>query len=514
MDYTQVRYKPEHFDVDAERALLSAVLSRPDFLDDIATSLKAEHFSAETHQVIYSTLLALFRAGKGIDAVTIKSRLQGKGNLERAGGEEYLLQLYTSRAVTRNITDYADIIRDKAVQRFIIDATSDVQAQLMSGEPVDTNGLLSRFGTEITTILETSVGHSPKQAGEGVDELWIELMRRYESGDPVYGLRSGISERLDYITGGLQGTDLVILAAESSVGKTSFGLQLASNIARGGGKVLYFSLEMSRPQLQIRLASQIGGLNAQEIQSGQFNVDPAEIKKHFDALKNISIVVDDRASLNVEMIYNEARVMKRKFGLDMIVVDYIGLLDGKNPSDEEYKIVTQASKQLKGIARAFDIPVIVLSQLNRVGNKQDERPTKSRLRSSGALEQDADMVWFLWHENPETPMERKYNATKPVTLIVEKQRRGPTEDIKLIFTKATTSFEEAPDEDFFGPDDEIMAPLTKPSKRDMLDAAMQVAANAQNQSQVPEEIDVVKNAQRQLFAITGNELRENAELHG
>src|SRR6202166_758191 len=407
--------KPLPNNLDAERSVLGAVILDNHALNAAIENLKPEDFFLEQHRRGFNQMIALGESQQAIDLVTLTESLHRVGELESSGGAPYLAALADGMPRVSNVEHYARIVREKALLRNLIHATHNIQQRALEGED----------GAD--TILDN--------AESSIFAIYTEL---------------------DKLLSGLQPSELLILAARPSQGKTALALNFAENIAiRAGQPVAFFSLEMSKESLLQRLVASVAQIDAHKFRSGHLSRE--DWRRMTEALGTISsapLWIDDAGSTSVLEIGAKARRLKRDKGLAMVVVDYLQLITGRGRFNNRQEEVSSISRGLKGLAKELQLPVLVLSQLTRAPEREERGPQLSDLRESGAIEQDADVVMFIyrphWAKMEASPEERDQAEIQ-----VAKQRNGPTDKVRFVFRSRLTRFEEAAPDAFsqFAPDD-------------------------------------------------------------
>jgi replicative DNA helicase len=429
---------PPHND-DAEKSVLGSVLLDKDALYEVLEILRPEDFYNEMHKEIYSAVIELYRKSQPVDILTVSEELKKRKSLEMVGGRSYIALLSTVVPSTSNAGEYAKIIGEKAILRKLIGTASDIiekgyQEKMASADVLD----FAERG-----IFEIAQSRQTKDFALIKDVLWDNIARIDEMSKldgNITGLTTGFID-LDARTSGMQKSDLIMLAARPAMGKTAFALNIAQQAAiRGKAKVLIFSLEMSRDQLGQRMLSMESRIEMQKLKTGNLErKDWDQIHIALDTLSKTSIYIDDSPGITAMEIKNKCRRLKAEKGLDLIVIDYLQLMSVEGRSESRQQEITTLSRFLKLLAREMDCPVIVLSQLSRAPEqRQDHRPILSDLRESGSIEQDADIVMFLYRDeyyNPET-------TDKPniCEVNIAKQRSGPTGTVELTWLGKYTRF--------------------------------------------------------------------------
>ena len=429
---------PPHSD-DAERSVLGSVMQSKEALFDVLELLTPEDFYSEINKEIFSAVRELNKESSPVDALTVSEELKKRKTLEMVGGRTYVASLTTMAPSTANASAYAKIIKENAILRRLIAVSSDIVDKSYQ-KKTDAAHVLDYAEQGIFDIARLN---QKKDFTPLKDIVWTnmdEIDRMAGIDGSLTGLTTGFAD-LDARTSGLQKSDLIILAARPSMGKTAFVLNIAQNAAiKGGAKVLIFSLEMSKEQLGQRLLSIASCVELSKLKTGDLSRgDWEDLNIAIDRLSNAEIYIDDTPGISVMEMKNKCRRLKAEKGLDLVIVDYLQLMSFEGKSEGRQQEVSTLSRLLKQLAREMECPVIVLSQLSRaVEQRMDHRPQLSDLRESGAIEQDADIVMFLYRDeyyNPET-------TEKPNTceVIIAKQRNGPTGSLDLAWLGKYTKF--------------------------------------------------------------------------
>src|SRR5271167_19000 len=448
--------KPLPSNLDAERSVLGAVLLDNNALNAAIENLRPEDFFLDQHRRVFTQMIALAEAQQAIDLITLTEELHRRGDLEAAGGAPYLASLADGMPKVSNIEHYARIVKEKALLRNLIHASHNIQQRAFEGED-GADMILDNAESSIFLLAEDRVKAGLIPVKDIVRDNFERLEKIFKEGKSITGIPTGYVE-LDKLTSGLQPSELLILAARPSQGKTALALNLAENISiRAGMPVAVFSLEMSKESLLQRLVASVAQIDAHKFRSGHLSRD--DWRKMTEVLGSISqapLWIDDAGSTSVLEIGAKARRLKRDKGLSLLVVDYLQLITGRGRFSSRQEEVSSISRGLKGLAKELQIPVLVLSQLTRAPEREERGPVLSDLRESGAIEQDADVVMFIYRPNwsnfNATPEERDQ-----ADIIVAKQRNGPTDKVKFVFRSRLTRFEEAAPDAFsqFGPPDEM-----------------------------------------------------------
>jgi replicative DNA helicase len=436
--------RPLPHNIEAERSILGAVLLDNHALNPAVERLRTEDFFLSQHRHIYECMIQLGERREAIDTVTLMEHLSRSGRLESAGGVAYLSQLADGLPRVTNVEHYARIVKEKAVLRSLIHSAAAIQEQaLAAGDEADV--ILDRAESAIFQIAEDRVRAGLIGIKDLVKDGFERLEKIFSEGRRITGLATGYAG-LDNETAGLQPSELIILAARPSMGKTALALNIAGNIAlRQKQPVAIFSLEMSKESLLLRLLASESRVDAHKFRTGHMNrEDWGKITGTLASLGEAPIWIDDSASSTVLEMGAKARRLMRDRGLSLMIVDYLQLAVPTNTGRQSNRQeeVSGMSRALKGLAKELKIPIIVLSQLTRAPEREDRKPQLADLRESGAIEQDADVVLFINRPNfykTDLPEEDRAKAE----LIIAKQRNGPTGTLNFVFLGRHTRFEEA-----------------------------------------------------------------------
>ncbi len=473
-DYAGVRSLPHAS--EAERAVLALVLRDNNHLDEMDVTLVKDDFYESGHAAIFGQVQRLLGEGKKADHVTVGNALADAGELDLAGGKDYLIDLDSLADITSNFAEYVRVVRDKSTLRTLMARTETIRSMAHRPGEASCDKILDEAERLVFAVSDDyrnnrrdamrKIAEEVPRISERIDELYDRVK---DGGSPITGLRTGFG-LLDLLTSGLQASDLIILAARPSIGKTAFALDLIRNVCKGkheGGArpgCALFSLEMASDQITQRMLGMEGGIDQHKLRSGRMTSsgDWERFARAQLEIKDWPMWVDDTALLSVLELRSRVRRVKRVMEsegveLGMVVVDYLQLMepDGGSRDDNRVAEVSKISRGLKTLARELKVPVIALSQLSRaIENRQVQRPQLSDLRESGAIEQDADLIMFLARESkpqdgPGGPPPKK----EVIELIVGKHRNGPTGTIKYEFSKEFTHFEELPDGSGYDPED-------------------------------------------------------------
>jgi len=431
--------------LDAEKAVLGGVFLRNSIFHTLVDIIQEDDFYSPAHRVIYQAFLDLYRQNAPIDLVTVAEQLQKHGKLEEVGGAVYLTSLTESVASAANALSYATIVREKAVRRQLIQESAGIISSAFESEH-ETETLLDQAEQSIFAISESRVKTGFKSSKELVHRVFEHLETRFEQRELITGVPTGY-HKFDEITAGLQRTDLVIVAGRPSMGKTAFGLNVVmrSAIVHGVPSAV-FSLEMSMEQLMMRMLCAWGKVDLTRMRSGFLkDEDWARLYQAAEALAQAPIYIDDTPSLEPMELRARCRRLKGEKGLGLVVVDYLQLMHVGQRKDSREQEISHISRNLKALAKEVDVPVVALAQLNRkVEERTNKRPMLSDLRESGAIEQDADLIVFLYRD--EVYNTREDNPNKGIAeIVVGKQRNGPVGTAKLSYISSCTAFENLAD---------------------------------------------------------------------
>jgi replicative DNA helicase len=428
--------------LEAEQSVLGSVLIDRDAIVEVAEFLRAEDFYRQANGLVYAAMLELFERREPIDIVTVAETLERKEELDAVGGRSYLSSLSNQTPTAVHAVQYARIVERKAVLRNLIAAAGKI-AGIGYEDPAEIQEAIDRAETELFSVSERRVhaGFSPLRSllHEAFDRLDYLHSHRGE----ISGIRSGFAE-LDAMTTGLQKSDLIIVAARPSVGKTSLALNMAEHAAvRDGKSVGVFSLEMSKEQLVLRLLSSVGDIDSQRLRTGFLeDMDFNRVANAMTSLSEARIYIDDTPNISTMELRTKARRLQAEAGLDLVIVDYLQLMQASTASRDANRVqeVSEISRGLKALARELSVPVIALSQLSRQPEmRESKEPRLSDLRESGAIEQDADLVMFLWREK-DRGQDDEVSDVEEINLHLAKHRNGPTGRVKLMFKKHQTRF--------------------------------------------------------------------------
>lgn len=434
-----VRIPPQ--DIEAEKALLGSIMVRPIGVHDIMDTIRPETFYVEKHGMIYKEMLDLINKGEPIDLVSMTTKLRERKLLDIIGGVDYLNEIVGIVPASTNITHYADIVAKKSSLRNLISAGDDISEMgYQEGEEIE--DILDQAEKKVLDVTNNS-GRVKKfvTARDILPETYETIQRLADNKHELRGVPSGY-KKLDDLLGGFQKSDLVILAARPSMGKTSFALDIARKAALTHNVTVgIFSLEMSALSLMDRMLSSEANVDSWKMRTGNLREqDWLDLTDAMSRLQKAPILIDDQPGNSILKMRSIARRMKMEHGLGMIIIDYLQLITTAKNYDSMVNQVTEISRSLKGLARELNVPVIALSQLNRSVETRGGRPRLSDLRDSGSIEQDADVVMFIHRD--------KEDQSQIAEILIEKHRNGPTGMVELVFDGSKTTFIEVEKRDF------------------------------------------------------------------
>ncbi len=421
--------------IDAEKALLGAIILKPDVMHDISVTIYPESFYADKHSEIYRAIYAIFSKGDPIDTVSVVTKLKDFGQLDRVGGPAYVTELIETVPAAGNAGYYAEQVLNKSTLRNLIHAADDI-AEIGYSDPESVDEALDQAEKKVFQATQAPSAQKFRPIGTALKEAWERFEHLNANPQDKRGVQSGFTA-LDNVLAGFQKSDLIILAARPSMGKTTFALDIARNAALlHGASVGIFSLEMSDQQLVDRMLAAEAGVDSWKLRTGRLSNDHEyEALQHaMQKLDRAPIHIIDDAAMNIVKMRSAARRLKNEYGLDMLIVDYLQLMSPTltKGSDSMVQQVTEISRSLKILAKEMNIPVIALSQLSRAVEQRGGKPRLSDLRDSGSIEQDADVVMFIHREDK---MNKDKESERPniAEILVEKHRNGPVGSAELYF---------------------------------------------------------------------------------
>ena len=423
---------PPH-DIDAERALLGAIILKPEAMHDVSVTVYPESFYADKHREIFRAILDTFLKGDPIDILSITTKLKSRDLLDRVGGASYVTELVETVPAAGNSNYYATLVQNKYVLRGLINAADDI-AELGYSDPENVEEAMDTAEKKVYQVTNTPTSQKFTPISSSLKEAW-ERFERLNGGEEVHrGIPTGFTG-LDNLLAGLQKSDLIIIAARPSMGKTTFALDIARNAAlQAGASVGIFSLEMSDQQLVDRMLAAEAGVDSWKLRTGKLSNDHEfeAVQSAMARLAEAPIHIDDQPGNNILKMRSAARRLKNECGLDLLIVDYLQLMSPTNTraSDSMVQQITEISRSLKILARELDIPVIALSQLSRAVEQRGGKPRLSDLRDSGSIEQDADVVMFIHREDK---INKESDRPNIAEIMIEKHRNGPVGMTELYF---------------------------------------------------------------------------------
>jgi replicative DNA helicase len=441
--------------IEAEQMVLGAILIENDSINKVIELLSPDDFYKDTHRRIFTVMRDMLETGDAIDLVTLSDSLRGKTGLEAVGGASYLATLVSLVPTAANIKHHARIVREKAVLRKLIHSATDIITQSYedSRTVVNIDELLDRAEKSIFEIAQGKIKDSFVSMKNIVGHSFAIVERLYEKKEMVTGLATGFLD-LDERTSGFQQSDLIIIAGRPSMGKTAFALNIAAYAAIEKGKsVAIFSLEMSKEQLVLRMLGSESRVDAHKLRTGHLSErDWSPLSSAAGKLADAPIFIDDTAAISVLETRAKARRLKADQGLDLVIVDYLQLMRGRGDEGSREQEISNISRSLKALAKELQVPVIALSQLNRAVETRpgrEKRPMLADLRESGAIEQDADVILFIYRDEVYNKCECPYDGEclcgqrGKAEVIIGKQRNGPIGKVDLTFVNRYTRFENA-----------------------------------------------------------------------
>jgi len=435
-DVLDPRLPPQN--LEAEQSVLGAILLENTAMSKAMEILTEEDFYKTAHRKIYLGMLDLSEHGEVIDQITLTEYLKSKGELESVGGAAYLAELVQAVPTAANIRYHSKIVRDKALLRGLIGTSTEVITRGYDGTS-SVDDLLDFAERSVFSLAQGKLGRSFTELKHAIMESLEFVNTLFQRNEHITGVPTGFAE-LDDLTAGLQPSDLIVIAGRPSMGKTSLVLGIAQHAAVNHKKVVgIFSLEMSKAQLVLRMLSSEAHVDSHLLRIGKLQkTDWVQLSEAASRLEHAKIFIDDMGSLTVQQMRGKARRLKAEHGLDLLIVDYLQLVQGRSDAESRQQEISDISRSLKALAKELNVPVVALSQLSRaVESRNDKRPVLADLRESGAIEQDADVVMFIYRDevyNPDT------NDKGIAEILVRKHRNGPTGDRQLVFLEKYASF--------------------------------------------------------------------------
>jgi len=434
----EIRIPPQS--IESEKAVLGSIMLRKDAMNEIEDVVNPDSFYAEKHKIIFQAMIDLFIKNEPIDMLSLSTKLSEKKMLEAIGGNQYLAEIVNVVPSSTNVKHYAEIVQKKFVLRSLIDAADYVSELAFEESDDHMDDILDMAEKKIFSVISSPKNQKFVSLKDALPEAFERIEKLHEHTDALRGISTGFKD-LDNILSGLQKSDLIILAARPSVGKTTLALDIARLTALQHNKAVgIFSLEMSAQQLVDRMLSAESRVDAWRIRTGKglhIEHDFGRIRDAMDRLAKSKIYIDDQAGNSIVRMKAIARRWKAEKKLDLIVVDYLQLMTTSKNYDSMVNQVTEISRSLKSLAKELDVPVLALSQLSRAVESRGGKPRLSDLRDSGSIEQDADVVMFIHRDDKGKDESEKTNIAE---ILIEKHRNGPTGRIELYFDEKTTTF--------------------------------------------------------------------------
>jgi replicative DNA helicase len=425
--------------VEAEESVIGSLLIDSSGVSRVAATLRADDFSRPAHAHIYQAIIDLYARHQAIDFLTVTSELQRVGKLTEIGGQAYLTALITHTPTSAHVEHYAALVERDAVRRRLMSAANEIAEIAFVGEKETIQELIDRAEELLFRVSEQRLHRDLVPIQQLVAEYHEKIEEIRENRDLALGVRTGFAA-LDMVLGGLQGSDLCIVAGRPGTGKTSWLLTVAADVARRGGTVAVFSLEMSGEQLLQRLIASRTGISSQQLRMGQIRTEREfdMIVRAIADLSEMPMYVDDTPGITPFELRTKVRRLHAECGVDLVLVDYLQLMQGGSRTENRVQEISLISRSLKSLARELEVPVIAASQLSRaVEGRKDKHPQLADLRESGSIEQDADIVMFLYREE----LYNKHTDRQNITEVdVAKHRHGPTQSIDLVFVAHETRF--------------------------------------------------------------------------
>jgi len=433
-----LRTSPQN--IDAERALLGAIILKPESMHDVSVTVYPESFYADKHREIFRVILDVFTKGDPIDILSVSSKLKDRDLLDRVGGASYITELVETVPASGNAGYYAELVQNKSILRGLIHAADDI-AEMAYSDPENIEEAMDTAEKKIYQVTNAPTTQKFHQIGSSLQEAWERFEHLNSSKTEMRGVQTGFPA-LDNLLAGFQKSDLIILAARPSVGKTTFALDIARNASlEHKASVGIFTLEMSDQQLVDRMLAAEAGVDSWKLRTGKLSNDSEfeAVQSAMGRLSEASIHIDDQPGNNILKVRSAARRLKNEHGLDLLIVDYLQLMSptSTKASDSMVQQITEISRSLKILARELDIPVLALSQLSRAVEQRGGKPRLSDLRDSGSIEQDADVVMFIHRDDKINKESERPNIAE---ILIEKHRNGPVGKTELYFDEKHVRF--------------------------------------------------------------------------
>ena len=435
MDTPIMRSLPQS--IEAEQSVIGSMIIDKNAIVKASERLKEDDFYRDGHKVIFKAILEMFKDDMAVDLLTLLEYLKSTDQLERAGGVTYITEVSSSVPTTANLSSYIKIVEDKSLLRKLIKSSTAIIEDCYNKQG-EVSNVLDQAEKKIFDIAENKTSNDSEPLSDVLERGFLEIERLFNNKGDITGIGSGFVD-LDSKTSGFQKGDMVLIAARPSMGKTTFALNIAEHAAlREGKSVVIFSLEMSKEQLAYKLLCSEANVDLLKLRTGALEDEDWEnIARATGPLSKAKIYIDDTAGVSIMEMRSKCRRLKIEYGIDLILIDYLQLMSGSNPDNRQQE-VSEISRSIKALAKEMECPVIALSQLSRAPEQRaDHRPMLSDLRESGSIEQDADLVMFLYRDeyyNKET------DDKNIAECIVAKQRNGPVGTVKLAFLGQLSKF--------------------------------------------------------------------------
>ncbi|AIY80961.1 replicative DNA helicase [Clostridium botulinum 202F] len=424
--------------IEAEQSVIGSMIIDKSAIAKVLESLEEEDFYRDGHKVIFRAILDMFRKDMGVDLITLLENLKSTEMLERAGGVTYITEISASVPTTANLSSYIKIVEEKSVLRKLIKASTSIIESSYNNQG-EVENVLDGAEKRIFDIAEKKTSKDFEPLSDVLERGFLEIERLFNNRGEITGVGSGFSD-LDSKTSGFQKGDMILIAARPSMGKTTFALNIAEHAAlREGKSVVVFSLEMSKEQLAYKLLCSEANVDMLRLRTGELDdKDWENIARATGPLSKAKVYIDDTAGVSVMEMRSKCRRLKMEYGIDLIVIDYLQLMSGSTSSDNRQQEVSEISRSIKALAKEMECPVIALSQLSRAPEQRaDHRPMLSDLRESGSIEQDADIVMFLYRDEYYDKETEDKNIAE---CIIAKQRNGPVGTAKLAWLGQFSKF--------------------------------------------------------------------------
>ena len=424
--------------LEAEQSVIGAMIIDKEAIAKVSEKLVKEDFYRDGHKIIYETILDMFKDDMPVDTLTLVERLKSTDMLERAGGVSYISDLSTSMVSTANLTSYIKIVEEKSLLRKLIRASTAIIEDSYNKQD-DVYSIVDSAEKKIFDIAERKSTSDFEPLSDVLERGFIEIERLFNNKGQITGVGSGFVD-LDSKTSGFQKGDMILIAARPSMGKTTFALNIAEHAALKEGKsVVIFSLEMSKEQLVYKLFCSVANVDMLKLRKGDLDdSDWENIARATGPLSKAKIYIDDTAGMSIMEMRSKCRRLKIEHGIDLILIDYLQLMSGSSSAESRQQQVSEISRSIKALAKEMGCPIIALSQLSRAPEQRtDHRPMLSDLRESGSIEQDADLVMFLYRDEYYNKETEEKNVAE---CIVAKQRNGPVGTVKMAFFGQLSKF--------------------------------------------------------------------------